>query len=419
MKYKITILSIMVLCSVIITSCGHKHTEGDGHDHGAHSQHDEEASKSANGGHEDHGEHKGHTDHEENTLHLSADQIKTVGLEFGTFQDLKVNDFVRTTGTLGVPPNAYASVSAKAKGIISGNKKYVEGMYIKKGEVISYIENPEFITLQQEYLKLREMLKVKRLEAQRQQTLVDADAGVHRDLQNAKADVDILYVEYLGLAKQLEYLGLATESLTAQTISQKIPVVSPMSGHITSINLHKGKYATPSEPLMDIVASDHLHLELDIFEKDISKVKVGQKVSYTLPALGDKLYEGEVSIIGKEFDTESKTIRVHGHLDGENPPFLKDLFINAKIWLTDETTNALPEEAVIREGSSSIIYVSTGINDENEAVFEKVRVKVKSRNDGFIAVDLIDVLPEGMKIVTKGAYYVYAQSVAGVLSHEH
>jgi len=54
-------------------------------------------------------------------------------------------------------------------------------------------------------------------------------------------------------------------------------------------------------------------------------------------------------VIGKEFNSDAKTVRVHGHVSGEKPPFIKDLFINAKIWLSDETATALPEKSIITD----------------------------------------------------------------------
>ncbi len=95
--------------------------------------------------------------------------------------------------------------------------------------------------------------------------------------------------------------------------------------------------------LFEILDNSHVHLELDVFEKDVAKIKKGQLISYTIPAIGSEIFEGEVEIIGKEFNTDNKTVRVHGHLDGKQPQFIKDLFLNAKIWLNDETSTALPE----------------------------------------------------------------------------
>lgn len=99
--------------------------------------------------------------------------------------------------------------------------------------------------------------------------------------------------------------------------------------------------------------------------------------------------------------------------------FLKDLFANAKIWLNDNVTNALPEKAIIKDGANSFIYVAKNEEGSDEIEFEKISVIAGATVNGFTSVKLIDTIPQGMQIVTKGAYYVYAQSKAGELKHEH
>jgi membrane fusion protein, heavy metal efflux system len=406
-KYFIAIITILSL--LVFSSCGHKHTEGDGHNHGA-----EESTHSEDDEHD----HGGEEQHEEG-LHLSKAQAKTIGLEFGTLSSIKVNDFVKATGSLGLPPNAHSSVSAKTNGIIKGTKKFVEGDYIKKGAVIAYLENADLIITQQDYLEAKAQLNLKRLEVERQKTLVESNAGVTKNLQNAQAEVAVLDAKTQGLAKQLSFLGISTSNLSPSTIKQQIAIVAPMSGYISKINFHNGMYAQSSISLMDIISSEHLHLELDVFEKDIANIKKGQKISYTVPALGQSVYYGTVEVIGKEFNTNSKTIRVHGHLEGTKPTFLKDLFINAKIYLNNEESSALLEEAIIKDGANSFIYVANEKPNDKEIKFEKIAVVTGATDNGFTAVKLIDTIPDGMQIVTKGAYYVYAQSKAGELEHEH
>ena len=393
-----------MLAFVLLTlvSCAHDHSEDDGHNHGA-----EESTLTEN-----------HDEHEE-ALHLTKEQMKTIKLKFGAFENIKLNDCIKSTGTLGLPPNALASVSAKANGIIKGNNKFIEGNFIKKGEVIAYLENPDFIIKQQEYLETFPLLDLKRKELQRQNSLVNANAGVNKTLENAQAEVAILEAKVNGLSQQLNYLGINTNSLTPYTIQKQIAITAPMSGYISTINLHNGMYVVSSVPLMEIITDEHLHLELDVFEKDIAQLKVGQKISYSIPALGIETFEGEISVIGKEFNTNAKTIRVHGHLDGKKPMFIKDLFINAKIWLDDATVTALPEKAVIREGASSFIFVGKVDSSAEETHFEKIMVLAGATENGMTSVKLLSDIPEGMKIVTQGAYFVYAQSMAGELEHEH
>ena len=314
---KVTYITIVIMLALFtISSCGHNHNEEDGHDHGHNHNHGN--TKHSNDDGHNHGESD--EEHQEG-LFLTKEQAKTIGLEFGDFSSIKVNDYVKATGVLGLPPNAYSSVSAKSNGIIRSSKKYVEGNYINKGEVIAYLENPDFIKTQQEYLETIAELKLKRLDVERQKTLVEANAGVAKNLQNAEAEVAMLEAKSTGLSKQLSYLGISTSNLSPNTIQQQIAIVSPRGGYISKINFHNGMYSQSSISLMDIISSQHLHLELDVFEKDIADIKKGQKISYTVPALGETIYYGTVDVIGREFNPNSKTIRVHGHLDGNKPKF--------------------------------------------------------------------------------------------------
>lgn len=409
MKFFKYIFSIIILSAVLL-SCGHNHKEGDGHDHDHdHSDH-AEADAHAEGD---------HSDHEEGALHLSQAQAKTIGLQFGNFSSIKVNDFVKATGVLGLPSNAQTSVSARSTGTIRGTKKYVEGGYIKKGEIIASLENPDFIGAQQSYLEIMAELALERLEVDRQKTLASANAGVTRDLQQAEAKVKILSTKAKGISKQLEYLGISTTELTPDNIRDQIAIVSPASGYISEVNIHDGMYVERSSILMEIISARHLHLELDVFENDIAKVKQGLKISYSAPALGDKIFDASVNVVGKEFNAQSKTVRVHGHLDGDKPQFIRDLFVNAKIWLNDNTVNALPEKAIITDGATAFIYVATNDDQTEEIEFEKLSVIPGATSDGFTAVKLIDPIPAGKEIITEGAYYVYAQSKVGELAHEH
>ena len=406
-SYIILIFSLALI--LIFFACGHSHADGDGHDHSH--------------GNEQHSEDDGHGhghggEHEEGEIHLTKEQIETMNIQFGDFSQIKINDFVKTTGTLDLPPNAYSSVSAKANGFIKSTKKYVEGSYIKKGAIIGHLENPEFIQQQQTYLEVQSELTFLNQELTRQQKLVTANAGVEKKLQQLQSEVNGKTATLKGIAKQLAYLGFNTSNLTPDNITERIAIISPMSGYITSVNMHNGMYVTPQMELMEIVNENHLHLELDVFEKDISSIKEGQRISYTVPAMSNDVYEGEVHIIGKEFNTENKTVRIHGHLEKSRPKFIKDLFVEAKIWLNDQTVQALPEKAIIKDGDFSYIYVAND-KDDDELKFEQIKVIPSNSDNGFTAVKLIDKIPDGMKIVTDGAYYVFAQSKAGELSHEH
>jgi membrane fusion protein, heavy metal efflux system len=399
-----SILSILSITALLLLfSCGGGHTEGDGHNHGD----------------ENTGHTEGEEEHVEGEIHLTPEQIKTMNIQFGGVSQIKINDFVSATGTLGLPPNALTSVTAKSRGFIKNSKKYVEGSHVKSGEVMAYLENPDFIQQQREYLETAAELTYLRQELGRQQKLVEASAGVEKNLQKLESEVNMKTATLKGIAKQLAYLGISVSNLSPDNIVERIAIISPATGYVSAINMHNGMFVEPNVVLAELVSDEHLHLELDVFERDIANVKEGQRISYTVPALGTTVYEGEVYVIGKEFNAENKTVRIQGHLNNVRPKFINGLFIEAKIWLNNLTVQAVPEKAIIKDGNESYIFITNAQTEGEEVKFEKLRVVPGVTDKGFTSVKLVDPVPDGMKIVTEGAFFVYAQSKAGELEHEH
>ena len=182
---QIQILIAGFLGIMAATACSHEHTEGDGHEHGTitgteeHDSHEGHDHGSPHDGHSEHGAH-------EEGIHLTKEQVKTVGIQLGGFSQVKLNDYISAVGTLGLPPNAYSGVTAKTAGIVRGNNKYVEGEHIEKGMIIAYVQNPDIILKQQEYLESIAELQYLRLDLQRHESLVEGNAGVLKTLQKRR-----------------------------------------------------------------------------------------------------------------------------------------------------------------------------------------------------------------------------------------
>ncbi|NJC28342.1 efflux RND transporter periplasmic adaptor subunit [Neolewinella antarctica] len=363
---------------------------------------------------EDHDDHGG-----EEGIHLTTLQLETMDIGFGDFVNLKINDFVSATGTLDLPPNGYADVSARARGFVRNARNYVEGNYVKKGAVLGYLENPDFIDHQQHYLEVIAELTFLRQELERQEVLLAAEAGILKNVQRLRSEVAAKTAQLAGIKQRLEYLGIRTAGLLPDNITNRITLFAPRAGYITSIAMHEGMYVEPNIKLMELIDESHFHLELDVFERDVAKISKGQRLTYTIPSLGPERYEATVHVIGKEFNETNKTVRIHAHPTGRQPPFVRGRFVEARIFLTDQTVRALPEAAVLRDGESAYIFVAPAENDGDEVAFERLRVNPGITDGGYTAVRLIDPLPETMRIVTRGAYFVYAQSQAGELEHEH
>ena len=90
-----------------------------------------------------------------------------------------------------------------------------------------------------------------------------------------------------------------------------------------AININIGKFANPGDVLFTIVDTQHLHAELTVFEKDLPKIKIGQKF---VSRWWMKLKSAQpVHLIGREISAD-RTVRIHGHLDAEDKNLLPGMF---------------------------------------------------------------------------------------------
>ena len=400
-KYIFTFIAL-ILISFTVYSC-HNHSE-EGHDNN-HEHGQEQATEEAA--------------HSETEVELTNEQIETIGLTIGSMTDLKIAGFVKANGVLDLPPDEIATVSAPASGFVKATKgEYLVGSYVKRGTVLARLEHPDYLQLQQDYLEIIAQTDFAEQEVARQEALSNANAGVIRSLQEATSDLRRLKAQSQGLAAKLRYLGIDPIQVTDGKLFATIGIVAPISGYITQLNINQGRFVQPEEMLYEIVNNQHIHLELDVFESNIAQVEEGMRISFTIPSVGTEVFAGEVRLVGRSFNMESKTVRVHGHIEGKHPNFIRGSYAEAKIWNDAATVKALPEGAIISEDGLDYIFVLEEETPDG-LHFRRISVKVGEADNGFTAVQPLENLPEGTQFVTDQAYYLAAQMMKGELEHEH
>ncbi len=371
-----------------------------------------------------HDEHEGHQ-HEaeaipENEVHLLNAQVKTIDVELGGFTNQKMSDFVTVTGRLDVPPNSVSSVHVKEGGFIRNLRKIVVGTAVQKGQVLATLEHSSFIRKQQEYLEIRSEMIYLNQEMERQKRLSEANASALKNYQKAQSDYRVKAVQLNGIEQYLSYLGINLVDLKNEKITKQIAIVAPSSGYVSAVNVHNGMFAQPETELIKIVSDAHLHVELEVFEKDIPQIKIGQKLTFEVASNPLESYEGKVYLIAPTFENDKKTVHVHAHIIGRKPEFRQGAFVNAKIWKNQVTVPCLPEKAVVIADDVSYIFVEKK-KTPSEIEYLRIPVKIKQKINGWVSMDLMEALPERKekKIVQNAAFYLIAEMNKGETSHSH
>ena len=163
-------------------------------------------------------------------------------------------------------------------------------LLLQSPEVRSFlsIENPDFIRLQQDYLTSKDNIVYLAQEYERQRILKEADAGIGKVYQQASANYAAEKSKLLTLQKQLQQIHINSSQVRKGNLITQVPVLAPISGTVGKITLSVGTFTDASSPIMEIVNNSVIYCDLQVFEKDIAKVRTSQTVNFTLINQKDK-----------------------------------------------------------------------------------------------------------------------------------
>lgn len=309
-------------------------------------------------------EHEEHHDEEEGTVELSEVQYKAVGIELGSVQQRQLTGLLKVNGLLDVPPQNQVSISVPFGGILK-DTDLLQGKWVNKGEVIARMEHPDYIQMQQDYVDAESQLGFLASEYKRQQELSRENVSAAKTFEKAEADYRSTRSKVEALKQKLSLLNINADNIQKTGILRSIPVVSPISGYVTEVNANIGKFVQSNEVIFEIVDTRHLHVELMVFEKDVPKVKEGQKVRFIL-ANESKDRLAEVHLIGREISPE-RTVRVHCHLEQEDKNLIPGMYLKATIEAGAAQTDALPSEAVVNSGGKYYFFTQVEAEEEHHA----------------------------------------------------
>jgi cobalt-zinc-cadmium efflux system membrane fusion protein len=340
-------------------------------------------------------------------IHITQAQFEKSNMILGSLEEKSFPKIITVNGMIDVPPENRAVVNASMGGYIK-TTPLLTGNKVRKGQVLVTIENPEFVGLQQEYMEVHEQLTYLKAEYERQKTMTEENITSEKSYLKAESDYKIAVARHTGLGKQLRMLNISPSNVEQGTISSVATIYAPISGSITKVNVNKGTYVSPATSILEIIDNEHIHLELSVFEKDIMKVKKGQKIEFKIPEASADRFKAEVHLVGTAIE-ENRTIKVHGHLENESGNnFLTGMFVEANIVTDSDTAKALPNEAIVVVDEISYILVL----DKKEGdtyYFNKQEVSIKNSHGGYTKIVNLDARKETNKILTKGAFNILGE----------
>ncbi|MEJ7766347.1 MAG: efflux RND transporter periplasmic adaptor subunit [Chitinophagaceae bacterium] len=334
---------------------------------------------------------------------LTIDQYNIAGIKLGKVETRNLASIIKVNGTLDVPPQNVVSISAPMGGFIR-SAGLLPGQLVKKGQVMAIVENADFIDIQQDYLESVNRMEFLELELRRQEELRREEINAAKTLQQVNSEYKMMRAKINGLEQKLLLIGINKSALNSGKIVRTSNLHSPITGYVTESNVNRGKYVNPTDILFQLTDKTHLHLALDVFEKDLATIKVGQPIKFALANEIDFTRQAKVFLIGKAKGTDGM-IPVHCHIASVNDAdLLPGLYVKAWIETSDNEVASLPSEAIVQSDGKDFIFIREDTS-QNRTRFKMMLVGKGLENEGFTAVTLpqdFNLLQKA--VVIKGAY---------------
>lgn len=340
----------------------------------------------------------------ENLYTLSKTQFESSEMQLGELEMKDFHEVVKANGMFDVPPENRASVSSYFGGTVKSLKLLV-GEEVKKGQTLFVLENPEFVQMQQDFLEAKAQLTYLKSDYERQKNLAQENIASQKNFLKAESEYLVTKVKVESLSKKLALLNIDPSALTFDNIQPAISIPAPIDGFITLINISRGSFLNPSETAINLVNTDHLHIELNIFEKDLSKIKVGQTIRFKIQEDNSREYDATVHLVNKTIDPQNRTIGIHGHLSDESQTsfFTPGMYVESVIYTTSQSRASLPQNAVVESENKFFVLVLEQGSSE-EFVFTKKEVKIGVSNKGTVEILNASDFHSGDKFLVKGAF---------------
>jgi membrane fusion protein, heavy metal efflux system len=367
-------------------------------------------------------EHAGHADHADHAVGpsevtLTPEAVEAARLTVAAAEEGTLAPELSLPGRITLDPRKEAVVSAWISGQVDAIAVR-SGDAVRKGQVLGTVQSPELGEAVAAYRasKARDDAADARLERLRR---LEAD-GVASRAQVLEAEAE--HAEAVGALEaaeeRLRVIGVSPtegDPHAGEHFPSHVPVRSPIAGTVLAAEATVGRRVEPGDTLFHVGDLGQVWLLLDIYERDLPSVEVGQPLRFTVEAWPGQPFEGRVEQVGDLVDPDARTVEVRVVVDNPEGRLKPNMFATAT--LETKASSAargvvLPAEALQAVDGREVVFVRGG-----EGRFEPRPVTVAERAGAQVL--LSGGVAPGEPVVTEGAFTLKSELEKGELGGGH
>ncbi|MBI5547134.1 MAG: efflux RND transporter periplasmic adaptor subunit [Deltaproteobacteria bacterium] len=364
----------------------------------------------------DRAEAEGGASHEERdaTVKLTPEQVLTARIALGRVERRAAAGLVEATAQIEPAADREARVGTRIAGRMAALKAGV-GDLVKRGALLALVDSPEVGRAKADFLAAVATAKVARESAERERALFEKKISSEKDWREAEAAAVKARAEKEAAENRLHALGITDAELAGMRVeghySSTVSVTSPIEGVVVARPVSLGQMVDPTETLFLVIDLREVWILIDVYERDLGQVRVGQNVLVKVAAYPGKEFRGTVQNIGAVVEPRTRAVKVRVVLSNEVGDLKPGMFATVTIeGTTGEEHEHLfaPAAAIQRDGDRNLAFVPRA---ENE--FEPRVVRLGHQAGEWVEVQ--EGLVEGDSVVTTGSFALKSEMKKGEL----
>jgi cobalt-zinc-cadmium efflux system membrane fusion protein len=274
-----------------------------------------------------------------------------------------------------------------------------------------YLDTVELNQAWAEYIKFKGRRELSLKNLKREETLYEKKISPEKDVLKARqelseAEADLALVKGRFRTLGIDLAQMEEERNRGEEGPPLIPISSPIGGVVMERSISNGEVVGPEKVLFIVADLSTLWVLIDIYERDLPRLKTGMMVKVSVAAYPDRDFKGSLSYISDVMDEKTRTVKARVTIDNSSGLLKPGMFATVSMEAFPDSQSekiiAVPAEAILMEGSTRYVFVQVG-----KEQFQRTDITVGRTIGG--RVEVTGGLKEGDPVVLQGAFVLKSE----------
>ncbi len=315
-------------------------------------------------------------DHDEHQdiVHLDGRKMSGLNLSVARVQSGNFNELCELPATIKFIPQKVVHLTPRVPGLV-GSVYVKQGDWVSKGQVLAILESQALGTAKSSYLSAVARQNLYEKTFIREKQLWERKISPEQDFLEAENRWEESRIEVNERRQALLVFGLTKKEIAHVADAQDHELIqytfkAPFSGVVTDAHITKGEFLNVESTAFVIVDPSQVWVVGQVFEKDLHRVDVGQKVIVSVDAYPDRIVEGTIDYVSAALNNETRSAETRVVIQNENGLFKSEMFARLTLFV-DHTNQSdgllLPVAGIQRTESGPVVFKQVG-EDEYQQI---------------------------------------------------